>query len=352
MEETMKKFVFILLFLFLFFLLVGGSYARQAVSFPELNRPFSITVNADKLFITDGPVVYIHSMKDFSLLNKFGKAGEGPGEFKVFATINQGSVVLALKGDKIMVTSLGRVSFYTLNGEFVEQKNIQSLFGFGIIRPFDTRYVGLGAAGDANKQYFTLNFYDPEFKKGDEMIRIIAFQGGKSINPINIGILPAISTSNDRVFFLDYEGAIHIFDQVGKKLLEVSLSNILKNYSQEKITEERKNKYIQYFLSDPRFKPQFERDRNNVKFPDTFPKIRDFRVEGNKIYAVTFRELHHQKELVILDQEGHLIKKMMVSLGEINPRELVPYTIKDGTLYQLVENPDTEEWELHSRKLL
>jgi hypothetical protein len=36
----------------------------------------------------------------------------------------------------------------------------------------------------------------------------------------------------------------------------------------------------------------------------------------------------------------------------LSVRELVPYTIKDGILYQMRENPETEEWELHTCKLL
>ena len=333
-----------MLVILIFFMTFG--YAKKSAVFPELIQPFSVLIKQDRLYIADGPVVYIHSMKDFSLLKKFGKAGEGPGEFKVFATINRGSVVLSLREDNLMVTSMGRVSFFNLEGQFQEQKTIKSLFGFGIILPFTDHYVGLGAAGDAGEQFFTLNFYDPNFNKGQELIRIIAFQGGKSINPVTIGILPPLSTENNRIYFLDYQGTIHMFDQEGEKLREIRLSQIEKNYSPLKMTEDRKEKYIQYFLSDPRFKPQFERDRNIIQFPKVFPDIRDFRVDDNKIYAVTFREHRNQKELIILTREGKFIKKMEVPLGEYNPRELSPYTVKNGMLFQLIENPDTEAWEL------
>jgi hypothetical protein len=345
-EVMMKKILLILLMVALFFFVIVGQ-AKKLACFPELIQPFSVLIEQDRLFIADGPVIYIHSMKDFSLLKKFGKAGEGPGEFKVFPAINRGSVVLSLKQKKLMVTSMGRISFFDLEGEFLEQKNIQSLFGFGILKPLNDRYVGLGVAGDANEQYFTLNFYDPDFKKGKELMRIIAFLGGKTINPITIGTLPPLSARNNRIFFLDYQGIVYIFDQDGEKLQEIEISDIDKNYSPVKITEERKNNYIQYFLSDPRFKPQFERDRNIIKFPDVFPEIRDIRVDGNQIYAVTFRENRNQKEMVVLNQKGQLIKKIMIPLGEYNPRELYPYTVKEGRFFQLFENPDTEKWELH-----
>jgi hypothetical protein len=352
MEETMKKFVIILVFLFLFFLLLSANKIIQVASFPELNRPFSIAINANALIITDGPVVYIHDLIDLKLLSSFGRKGEGPGEFKINPNINLGSVGLAFKENKIMVTSLGRISFFSMKGEFIEQKSISALFGFGVIRPFQDHFVGLGVAGDAMEQYFTLNFYTPEFKKGQELIRIIAFEGGKNINPVTIGILPSLYSDARHTFFLDYKGLIHLFDIHGKEVQVVDVRELDKGYSRVSVSQERRDRYVQYFLSDPRYKSQFERDENIVKFPEYFPLLKDFRIDQGKIYAISFREKAHQKEMYILDSKGQLLKKIMVPLGDINPRELAPYTIQDGILYQLRENPDTEEWELNTFKLL
>lgn len=251
-----------------------------------------------------------------------------------------------------MVASLGRVSYFTMDGEFIEQKSIEALFGFGFIYPFHDRFVGLGVAGDAMKQYFTLNFYTPEFKKGQELIRIIAFEQGKNINPVNVGILPAVSASQDHLFFMDYQGLIHQFDKHGNELMAVNISKLDKEYSRLAVSQKRRDLYVRYFLSDPRYKPQFERDENLVKFQQFFPILKDFRIDQGKIYAISFREKGQQKEMYILDSTtGQVLKKIMVSLGDNNPRELVPYTIKDGVLYQLRENPDTDEWELYTCKL-
>jgi hypothetical protein len=347
----MKKSIIILI-LFLLLFMSELIFCKRLISFPDINRPFSILIEGEKLLITDGPVIYIYSMKDFSLLKKFGKSGEGPGEFKVIASINRGSVVVSAMENKIMIASIGRVSFFSLNGEFLEQKNIQSLFGFGIIKPFHDHYVGLGVSGDANLQYFTLNFFDSEFKKAEEMFKIVAFEQNKSINPVSIGILPFIEVEDRRIFFLDYEGVVHMFDETGKEIRTFKISSLEDAYIPVKVTEERKETYIEYFLSDPRFKPQFERDRNNVSFPSLFPEIKDFRVESKRIYAITFREEEGKKELYILDLKGRILKKTMVELQEINPRELNPYTIHEGKLYQLSENENTEEWELQVSSLI
>lgn len=352
MEETMKKFVIILFFLFLFFLLLNANEPVRVAFFPELNRPFSIDIYSNALFITDGPVVYIHDLTHFKLLSSFGRKGEGPGEFKINPNINQGSVKLAFKDYKILVTSLGRVSYFTMDGKFIEQKSIEALFGFGFIYPFQDRFVGLGVAGEAMKQYFTLNFYTPEFRKGQGLIRIIAFEQGKNINPVNVGILPAFSASQDHLFFLDYEGLIHQFDKHGNELMAMNISKLDNGYSRLAVSQKRRDRYVRYFLSDPRYKAQFERDENIVKFPPFFPLLKDFRVDQGRIYAISFREKGQLKEMFILDSTtGQVLKKIMVSLGDINPRELIPFTVKDGVLYQLRENPDTEEWELHTCKV-
>jgi hypothetical protein len=36
----------------------------------------------------------------------------------------------------------------------------------------------------------------------------------------------------------------------------------------------------------------------------------------------------------------------------LNVRELALYTVNDGIFYQMTENPETEEWELYTCKLL
>jgi len=348
----MKKIFIILFLIFILFLFFDVVYAKKVATFPDLNKPYTIKINGDKLFISDGPVIYIYSLKDYSILNKFGNRGEGPGEFKVNANINRGSIVFDIKENKIMVSSLGRVSFFTINGKYLEEKIPQALFGFGQFQSVGNHYIALGAKGDAQTQYITINFYNKEFKKGKEIFKVLAFEQGKKINPVTVGILPALWAVNNRIFCLDYEGFLHVFGLDGDVLSVIRISQLEKDYSRVRVTEERKKRYIQYFLSDPRFKPQFERDQNNVKFSAYFPEIRDFKVANDKIYATTFREKNHQKELYVFDLDGKFLKKMMVSLGEFNPRELSPYTIERGKLFQLVENLDTEEWELHIINLL
>jgi hypothetical protein len=346
MEVLMKKIFIILFLLFFLFLCFDFVYSKITATFPDLNNPYTLKIYGERLFISDGPVIYIYDSGDYRLLNKFGNKGEGPGEFKVHPNINRGSLVFNIKDDQIMVSSLGRVSFFTINGKYLEEKVPQALFGFGQFQTVENHYIGLGAKGHAMKQFITINFYDSDFKKGNEIFKVLAFEQGKKINPITIGIIPTLFATSERIFCLDYEGYIHIFGSQGEKLSVIRISQVEKNYSRVKVSQERKRKYIEFFKSDPRFKQQFEQDINTIRFPDYFPEIRDFKVADRKIYAISFREKNQQKEIFIFELNGKLLKKMMIPLGELSPRELTPYTIEKGNLYQLVENLNTEEWEL------
>ncbi|HLP44706.1 MAG TPA: hypothetical protein VK469_02100, partial [Candidatus Kapabacteria bacterium] len=54
-----------------------------------------------------------------------------------------------------------------------------------------------------------------------------------------------------------------------------------------------------------------------------------------------------KSEFYIFDIKGTFLKKIMLPLKEKDERLWYPYTIGNGKLYQLVEDEDTETWELH-----
>ena len=49
---------------------------------PEVMRAGWIGIHKDKIFITDLNTIHIYSLNTYRHIKKFGKEGEGPGEFK------------------------------------------------------------------------------------------------------------------------------------------------------------------------------------------------------------------------------------------------------------------------------
>ena len=61
----------------------------------------------------------------------------------------------------------------------------------------------------------------------------------------------------------------------------------------------------------------------------------------------TYKKKDNESEFVILDMKGKPVKKTFVPLADKNVFESYLYSIHKGKIYQLVENLDKEEYELH-----
>jgi hypothetical protein len=101
---------------------------------------------------------------------------------------------------------------------------------------------------------------------------------------------------------------------------------------------------------EERFITTFPRIKRKVRFRDTLP-IRSFLVADDKIYVLTFKNIEGKSEFYVLDLKGTFLEKKMVPFAESEFLCAYPYAIANGTLYQLNENQDTEEWELRVTNL-
>jgi hypothetical protein len=145
------------------------------------------------------------------------------------------------------------------------------------------------------------------------------------------------------MFYRGDDQKIYAFDENGKQIYSIT-----PEYEKVKFTEELKNRYINFSKNDYRYKYVYEQDKHRIKWPEYFPLIRDLQVANKKIYIITFKSINDKKECYIYDSaNGEFIKKAFLPLAEKNVQELYPYTLKNGKVYQLVENLDEEEWELH-----
>jgi len=323
---------------------IGVVLLPETVPFPDLKRPGSIAVDSDGIFVNDGAEIYIYSPVDFKLLKRFGKAGEGPMEFKVHPNINRGGIQLNVQKNSLLVNSLGRLSVFSRDGKYIEEMNTKTIVGH--FWRLGRQYVGLGFEIAGPKQYFVVNLYDNDFNRGKEMFRTLAFEDGKNMNPVSVGLFPTLVVYKEKIYINASDGSIHVFDAGGNPLTTLGLATAGVDYTPLKVTEEDKQRYIGFFKADPRYKAVFQRDTKDVEFPVLFPVLKDYRIADDRVYMVTFKKAGGERELFILDLNGRLIKHITVALQEMNPRELVPFAIKNGKLYQLVENPGTEEWEL------
>jgi len=334
----MKKIIFLFI-LFLLLILTGLASTGKMAVLPDILNPDSITIDNNQVIITERASIYLYSIKDFSLQKKFGKQGEGPQEFKITSFGGTG-LVIDVQPQVFLVTSVGKLSLFTREGKFIkEMKASQHFFGNRFLA-LGKQYVGLGSTMVGNRNYMTVNIYDAGLNKVKEVCMWESpYRPGEGTRVFTEPYVlhsygDKILTTNGTDFEID------VYDRNGKKLYTIK-----QEYKKINVSEDTEKAVIHYFKTSPSTKDVFQ-FMQPIKFPEYLPAIRNFIVKDKKVYVLTFKQENNKSEFYILDLKGKLLKHVFLPLKEQTALTYFPYTIKDGTLYQLVENEDEEEWEL------
>lgn len=85
-----------------------------------------------------------------------------------------------------------------------------------------------------------------------------------------------------------------------------------------------------------------------IQFPEYYPAINDFRVSDGKIYILTYKRDREntRSEFIIMSLDGKLQKRVFLPFVKKSPVHPFPFAVRDGKLYQVVDNDETETWEL------
>jgi hypothetical protein len=144
------------LFLCLLLFTVSG-YGKDIIPLPELQKPSYILIDENHLYVKERFSISIYSLKDFKLIKKFGKEGEGPQEFT--RAIN-----LDICDDYLAVISCGKISYFNRNGKFIRENRVPIEFFpdyFPVIRYLyissDKIYVQTYKKENGKNEFFILN---------------------------------------------------------------------------------------------------------------------------------------------------------------------------------------------------
>jgi hypothetical protein len=314
----------------------------KIISLPNLKQADTITVDDNQLYITEKASVYIYSLKDLKLLKIFGREGEGPAEFKT--TMYRGLFLLFRK-DYLVVDSYGRLSYFTKDGQFkAEFKTYPSIGKYVFL---GDKLVGLGFKQYEKINYFTFTLYDYKANSKKEFYHYKhPYQPRHQYNPLETTRMPDYAAYDNKFYLKGEKNTILVFDENGKPLTPIRF-----NCQEIKFTSRNKDYYVKWYKTDPKFKPIYERDKQWIEFPEYFPVIRGFTISAEKIYVLTYEIKDGKSKLLVLDMNGKLLQETFIRLEEENAFRLFPYTVKGGTLYQVLENEDEETWELHLHPL-
>ena len=331
----MKKIILFVLFVFI----ISISVFSKVIPFEELTKPTSMTVTKDYIYVVENMTVNIYNKVDFRFIKKFGRKGEGPGEFSKFVIIDE-------MKDKIAVNTMKKISYFTKDGKLLFEKPITKNAVF-VVRPLGKNYLALGIETEKGKMYRAAVLFDSDFKKIKTIDRIenIVTKSGK-IQILKEQLI--YITKNNRGYVSTGRSFyVKIIDENGGLIKMIE-----RDYKKVKFTEIDKQKFLEEIKANPQSAPFFDMIKKRALFPDYYPDIANLIVDNNYLYIMTFKRVNDSYEFFIYDLKGKFIKKTMVKFKYQTVMQPFPMSIYNGKLYQLVDNEDKEVWELHINKIL
>lgn len=324
-----KTSIFLIIVLFCIF-----AFAKKVVILPELPEVNYIAVDHSQIYISHLTDIYIYSKKNFKLVKKIGRSGEGPGEFIMMV------MRIIPQNDRLFINSFGKISYWKKDGTFIKEIKPQGGI-LGSLSPIKDHFAGISMVGTQQKAKFTINIFDSKGKKIKEISNIGEFSQNSKISPF-LNSQMWYQTSDQFIFVCGEDGIINLFDVSGKKHLSISYP-----FKTMKLKKKHRENYLNYMKTNPMTRGYYDVIQKMISFPDQFPKIRFFIVRNDHLYIFPHYRKGHDSEVYKFDLTGRLIKKASVPLADRHIAKYFPFDIFEDKIYQLVENEDKEVWELH-----
>lgn len=315
-------------------------YGEKIKIFEEFTDPSSIEFIENRLYITDGVQIYMYQADNFKLIRKFGKEGEGPGEF-IKQPGSSNHLYIGIEKDKMLVSCRHKVLLFSLNGDFISEK--KTIKGTDYIPIRGNKYLGKQRYMEDEKYGWSANIYDKDLKVIKTLGRKDSWFSPKG--PVNIIDDMTIRTyvSDNNIIVAGVK--IDVFDLNGKRKKTIDYK-----FEKIRVSEKHKKSVIDYYKKSNRLRPFYESIKDRVVFNKYFPVYKRATVAEKKIFVQTHKRIGNKIRFVIFDLNGVLLKKVMLPLVEQDVQTTYPNTFDSKYFYQLLENEEEEIWELHRYK--
>ncbi len=341
----MKKIVVFSLVILVFLTM---AHAEKLGVLTHVNRPEMIEIYNDQVITVEGASIILYSLKGLKFIRKFGKAGEGPGEFKVNRSATNFVMPLA---DSIFGIGIDKAIQFDYSGKVIKEFRIPTFSQY--LHPIGKGYVGMKLKPLENgKAKIAAILYDSSMKEIKD-VYIQDFSGGQNLIDLTLDALN-VSVHQDRIYVdQSKEGfVVGVYDSQGKLLYKIS-----RPYKKLKYTKEHGDSVMNKLKNDPTVKGiGWDNLKNIIKTThgEYLPSITDMMIADNHLYLKTSVRKNKKAEFVVTDLKGNFKKVVLLPNVEstllvniIFGRSAKLYKIYKNKFYYLHENEDEEEWEVH-----
>lgn len=311
--------------------------AEKLTELPEINKPTNIAMDQSRLYIPERSTVYIYRLKDYKLIAKIGREGQGPQEFQ---TLPHVPVNIDVSTGKLVISSMRKLSYFTKKGKFLEEfKTINLAL---TLKRFGDGFLGRSQARDKEGVlYNTVNIYDAKLNKIREIYRLKDSYQGRGRGYKILGSVFAYQAYENNILLPgEKDNQIDVFDKNLNKRFTIQLDQ-----DRRKVDDKFRKKMLHYLKTSPETKDAYQVIKPII-FPDYFPVVADFFVDNDTIYVLTWKRENQTNEFFTYDITGKFKKRLVLPVRYETDLRPYPMVIIKGKMYQLVEN-ENEIWELH-----
>jgi len=357
----MKKIFLILLLVVLLFVLSPFASASKVGDLVDVIKPAALAVDGNRLYITEGTAFHIYSLNPFKYLKKTGTKGEGPGEFKNTPYVN-------VLPDHLFINNPGKIMLFSKDGAFQKETRLPFhyfYFNYPLL-PVNQNYAcfQIKFNRETKKVGFEGKIYGADFG----LLKSFAVvdspylpppppPGSKPANKTDYNVIEEnleFTAAAGKIFLADSRKGffIAVFDHNGNPLYEIN-----HKYKKIKVPSDFEENYMKELKKSAGW------ERLNILynfiFREYYPPFFSIKVKDGKIFALTYEKKQGKHEVVVMDLEGKELNRSFAFPPDPMERQVhgfplysTSYDISEGSIYYLVENEDTETWELHREKFL
>lgn len=325
-------------------LLIFHLPAEKLTVFTDLVNPDSMVMDDSNIYIAQQAELSVYDAKTFKLKTTFGKKGQGPREIPPFP-IPMGGVPLMKvtpQPDKLFIAAMGKILYFTKEGQFISETKFpaQRMQSFFNLFPLGSDIFCQQNVFENQEFFISAALVDQNFKTKKELKRRKVETHGGKIDMIGFALM--LDVYRDEIFIGGDGLSIDVYDRTGKFLRQIKHP-----HEPVKFTDDMKKELdeaMKYM-----FKNMYEQIKNVIYYPDYLPVFfgNNFQFFGDYLYVFTQAHEGDNRELFIFKLDGTLVKKTSVPLKMVKFNLPYPYDFAGKALYQLIDNEDTEEWELH-----
>ncbi|MCK5004654.1 MAG: hypothetical protein KAS21_06175 [Candidatus Aminicenantes bacterium] len=339
----MRKIISLIVIIFSGSLILSG----LIIPLKDLERPDSITIHKDRVYITDQGSILIYNLKDLRFIKKFGKIGEGPGEFKI-SPIDKIGLRLSFDDNRMLVSSMSKLSWFFPDGILKEEKVVSQSVISQYFHSMGGKLIGYTRETGKNTPRFQVNLYDPEEFK---LIKTFHYMNSHLVNGkvdlLRLSLLlrdvsrrgPIMLIRDNHIIVEGDNNQIVEYDSTGQLLKKIDTIP----YSRVIVTAVSKKAVLDYLKK--RMPGYYKSAVRNGYFPEYFP-VRSIQINKNNILVQTFKMENGKSEFLVIDAKGKYSGSLLLPFGEPEMLISYPFTIFNGNIYQLTENEESEEWQL------